>query len=252
LKVYIETSVRISGKKSVLVSHSMGSQVLFYFFHWVEAGGYGGGSPGWVEKYIDSWINISGCMLGAPKGLPAVLSGEMKDTAQLNSFAVYGLEKFLSREERTDIFRAMPGISSMLPKGGDAVWGNNTWAPDDRFGQEASYGSFINFRESNSTRSGKNLTMSESVEYLLERSDPWYKAAVSANYSHGIAHTRKEVEVRPAPPNPRFLLMFERKTSEIHESGPTLSRPDYRAHPASRSIASTVCHLREALCGPLI
>ncbi|KAH0543296.1 hypothetical protein FGG08_002359 [Glutinoglossum americanum] len=194
LKVYIETSVRISGKKPVLVSHSMGSQVLFYFFHWVEAEGHGGGGPDWVEKHVDSWINISGCMLGATKGLPAVLSGEMKDTAQLNAFAVYGLEKFLSREERTDIFRAMPGISSMLPKGGDAVWGNNTWAPDDRFGQEISYGNIINFKESNSTRSEKNLTMRESMDYLLESSDSWYKDAVLANYSHGIAHTERDVE----------------------------------------------------------
>lgn len=56
-------------------------------------------------------------MLGALKGLPAVLSGEMKDTAQLNAFAVYGLEKFLGKDERCEIFRSMPGASSMLPKG---------------------------------------------------------------------------------------------------------------------------------------
>lgn len=97
-----------SGEKVVLVSHSMGSQVLFYFFHWVEAPGNGG--PGWVEKYVDSWVNVSGSMLGALKGLPAVLSGEMKDTAQLNAFAVYGLEKFLGKDERCEIFRTMPGV----------------------------------------------------------------------------------------------------------------------------------------------
>lgn len=112
-----------SGHKAVLVSHSMGSQVLYYFFAWVEAKDHGNAGPNWVEDHVSSWINISGCMLGALKGLPAVLSGEMKDTAQLNAFAVYGLEKFLSRDERAEIFRAMPGISSMLPKGGDLVWG---------------------------------------------------------------------------------------------------------------------------------
>lgn len=109
LKLYIEMGVRISDKKVVLLSHSMGSQVLYYFFHWVEAEGYGNGGPDWVNTYVESWINISGCMLGALKGMPAVLSGEMKDTAQLNAFAVYGLEKFLSRHERAEIFRAMPG-----------------------------------------------------------------------------------------------------------------------------------------------
>ena len=111
-----------TNKKVLLVSHSMGSQVLFYFFQWVENMEHGKGGPDWVEKHIDSWINISGSMLGALKGVPAVLSGEMKDTAQLNAFAVYGLEKFLAKDERIDIFRAMPGISSMLPKGGNAVW----------------------------------------------------------------------------------------------------------------------------------
>lgn len=155
----------ISDKKVLLVSHSMGSQVLFYFYHWVEASGNGG--PGWVDKYVDSWINVSGSMLGALKGLPAVLSGEMKDTAQLNSFAVYGLEKFLGKDERCEIFRSMPGASSMLPKGGNAVWGNKSWAPDDQPGQVVSFGTFINFKESNSTQSPSNLTVEESISYLL-------------------------------------------------------------------------------------
>ena len=194
LKAYIEIALETSGEKVVLVSHSMGSQVLFYFLHWVEAEGYGGGGPDWVDKHIGSWINISGSLLGALKGLPAVLSGEMKDTAQLNAFAVYGLEKFLAKEERVEIFRAMPGISSMLPKGGNAVWGNKTWAPDDQTNQKASYGTFINFREVNSTQSPSNLTVEESIDYLLEHSDTWYKDQVMNHYSHGIAHTTTEVE----------------------------------------------------------
>jgi phospholipid:diacylglycerol acyltransferase len=196
LKKHLETQKHISGTKSVLVSHSMGSQVLFYFFHWVESAEHGKGGPHWVNDHVAGWINISGCMLGALKGLPAVLSGEMKDTAQLNAFALYGLEKFLSREERAEIFRAMPGISSMLPKGGNAVWGNETWAPDDRPGQAVSYGKFINFRESNSTHSPKNLTVEESLDYLLEHTESWYKDQVINNYSHGVARTRKQVEVR--------------------------------------------------------
>ncbi|SLM37034.1 phospholipid:diacylglycerol acyltransferase [Lasallia pustulata] len=193
LKSYIETALKTSDQKIVLVSHSMGSQVLFYFFHWVEAEEHGGGGSDWVDAHIEAWINISGCMLGALKGLPAVLSGEMKDTAQLNAFAVYGLEKFLAKEERAEIFRAMPGISSMLPKGGNAVWGTKTWAPDDQPGQKVSYGTFINFRESNSTQSPANLTIEESMDYLLQHTDSWYKDMVSSSYSHGVAHTIAEV-----------------------------------------------------------
>ena len=192
LKSHIETAVSLQGYKVVLISHSMGSQVLFYFFHWVEASGHGG--PGWVDQYVDSWINVSGSMLGALKGLPAMLSGEMKDTAQLNAFAVYGLEKFLGKDERCEIFRTMPGASSMLPKGGNAVWGNATWAPDDQPQQNVSFGTFINFKEHNSTHSPRNLTVDESIDYLLANSDTWYRDQVEDNYSHGVAHTSAEVE----------------------------------------------------------
>ncbi|KAL9125565.1 MAG: hypothetical protein Q9217_005246 [Psora testacea] len=190
LRSHIEVACLTSGNKTVLISHSMGSQVLFYFLHWVEAHS----GQGWVDKYVDSWINISGSMLGALKGLTAVLSGEMKDTAQLNAFAVYGLEKFLGKDERCEIFRTMPGASSMLPKGGNAVWGNKTWAPDDVADQQISFGTFIKFKESNSTQSPKNLTIEESIDYLLENSAPWYKTQVLENYSHGVAHTSAEVE----------------------------------------------------------
>lgn len=142
-------------------------------------------------------------MLGAAKGVAAVLSGEMKDTAQLNSFAVYGLEKFFSREERAEILRAMPGISSMLPKGGEAVWGNQTWAPDDEPDQQTSFGSFIKFTEvaSGTEHASKNLTVSESIDYLLKHSENWYRNAVIGSYSHDVATTRNEVEVMSGFPD---------------------------------------------------
>lgn len=167
--------------------------MLYYFFHWVEAERYGNGGPDWVEKHVDSWINISGCMLGALKGVPAVLSGEMKDTAQMNAFAVYGLEKFLSRAERAEIFRAMPGVSSMLPIGGNAVWGDENGAPDDVPGQNVTFGKFISFRNTTSSQS-RNLTVDQTLPYLFQESDDWYKDMVLGNYSHGVAHTRKQVE----------------------------------------------------------
>ncbi|EER26236.1 Lecithin:cholesterol acyltransferase family protein [Coccidioides posadasii C735 delta SOWgp] len=200
LKSHIEAAVQLSDKKVVLASHSMGSQVAMFFFKWVENESHGGGGPQWVEKHIDSWINVSGCMLGATKGLTAVLSGEMKDTAQLNAFAVYGLEKFLSKEERAEIFRAMPGISSMLPKGGDAIWGNGTWAPDDVPGQNFTYGNMINFRESNSSWTRQNLTIESSLKFLFNNAEPWFRNQVQHSYSHGVAPTRNEVEANEADP----------------------------------------------------
>lgn len=200
LKTSIELAVKIYNKKVVIVSHSMGGQVSFYFFHWVASPLGGNGGDSWVDDHIDSWINVSGCMLGALKGLPAVLSGEMKDTAQLNAFAVYGLERFLSREERAQLFRAMPGISSMLPIGGDAVWGNETWAPDDVPGQAFTFGNFLNFKESNNTETSKNLTVEGSMKFLFDNTEKWYHDLVVNAYSHGVAHTKKEVDANENDP----------------------------------------------------
>ncbi|RDA93400.1 hypothetical protein CP533_2001 [Ophiocordyceps camponoti-saundersi (nom. inval.)] len=201
LKSYIETAVAYSDRKVVLASHSMGSQVIFYFFHWVQSDKGGNGGQDWVDRHVESWINISGCMLGAVKDLTAVLSGEMRDTAQLNAFAIYGLEKFLSKEERANIFRAMPGISSMLPLGGNAVWGDLNWAPDDAPGQSFSYGSILNFKTgANWTTPEKNLTIDESLDYLFRTADDWYAKQIRASYSHGVAQTAAEVKANEQDP----------------------------------------------------
>lgn len=195
LKSYIESAVEYDGVKVVLASHSMGSQVVFYFFHWVQSDQGGRGGEDWVDRHIDSWINISGCMLGAVKDLTAVLSGEMRDTAQLNAFAIYGLEKFLSKEERAEMFRAMPGISSMLPMGGNAVWGDLDWAPDDQPNQTFSYGATLNFKVgANWTAPDRNLTVESSLDFLFNATEDWYQDHVKKSYSHGVARTAAEVE----------------------------------------------------------
>jgi phospholipid:diacylglycerol acyltransferase len=194
LKNHIEMAKQVTGEKAVLLSHSMGSQVLFYFFRWAEAEGYGNGGPSWVNDHIESWINISGCMLGALKDVPAVLSGEMRDTVQLNAFAVYGLEKFLSRAERAEIFRAMPGISSMLPIGGTAVWGDENGAPDDTANQTISFGQFLSFRDVNNTLTPGNMTVTQAINYLFKNTEDWYINQIQRSYSRGVAHTKREVE----------------------------------------------------------
>jgi phospholipid:diacylglycerol acyltransferase len=89
----------------------------------------------------------------------------------------------------------MPGISSMLPIGGDAVWGNLTWAPDDQPGQNYSYGSFLNFRKgANWTVPDRNFTISASMEYLLNTTEDWYQDQIKGSYSQGVALTKAEVE----------------------------------------------------------
>lgn len=196
LKATIEQNSVNTGEKTVLASHSMGSQVVFFFLKWVEADGYGGGGPGWVDRHVDSMVDISGSLLGTPKAIVALLSGEMKDTVQLNAMAVYGLEKFFSRKERAMLLRSFGGIASMLPKGGDNIWGHHSSAPDDdfEFPNSTSFGNFIRFRESKSPLSAKNLTMSESIDYLLSQGDANFRKRVERNYSFGLAKTTKELK----------------------------------------------------------
>ncbi|KAK9479298.1 Lecithin:cholesterol acyltransferase-domain-containing protein [Lipomyces japonicus] len=197
LKVLIEEHKRLRGQKTVLVSHSMGSQVVFFFFKWVEAAGpeFGNGGNTWVNDYVEAFVDISGSTLGTPKSIVALLSGEMRDTVQLNALAVYGLEKFFSRAERALLLRTFTGIASMLPKGGDAVWGALTHAPDDDPAQNrsTSYGNFLQFQTVLSDMSSKNLTVAESIEFLYSQAPHWFRDRIKENYSFGLAKTRQEL-----------------------------------------------------------
>ncbi|KAI8846671.1 Lecithin:cholesterol acyltransferase-domain-containing protein [Chytridium lagenaria] len=121
LKSTIELARRV-----VIVSHSMGSVLTHYFLQWVESDLGGQGGKKWT------WVNIAGPMLGSPKTLPSVLSGEMRDTINLNTYASYVLEQFFSRKERRSLFRNWGGMRTLHPMGGGLIWGkSDTEAPDD-------------------------------------------------------------------------------------------------------------------------
>lgn len=199
MKLQIETFHELTGEKSVLIGHSMGAQIVFYFLQWVEAEGphYGNGGPTWVNDHIESFINVAGTLLGAPKAVPALISGEMKDTIDLNSVAMYGLEQFFSRKERLEMLQTWGGIPSMLPKGGDLIWGNLTYSPEDSQWQNSSdtYGNFIRFsqRINNVTRSDKNLTMVDSLHLIMDRSPVWLQDRIKDQYTYGHALTAEEM-----------------------------------------------------------
>ena len=126
LKHTIEAHVHTSGEKVVLASHSMGGTVTYYFLQWVTADkkvGGGGGGNDWVEKHLHSFVNIAGTLLGVPKAIPALLSGELKDTAVLFSQLGELLEQFFSRRWRKNLWTTWGSLFGMLPKGGDAIWG---------------------------------------------------------------------------------------------------------------------------------
>ncbi|KAG2732114.1 hypothetical protein G9P44_004531 [Scheffersomyces stipitis] len=204
IKSQIEVTKNLNGKKSIIVGHSMGAQISYYFLKWVEAENYGGGGPNWVNDHIEAFVDISGSTLGTPKSIPALLSGEMKDTVQLNALAVYGLEQFFSRKERVDLLRTFGGIAGMLPKGGSTIWGDLERAPDDDISDYSedvegaikknndSFGNFIRHKKKDGTVS--NFTIEQSIDMLLDESPNWYKERVEHQYSYGIAKTKEELE----------------------------------------------------------
>lgn len=131
LKFQIELNLHVNRKKTVLVSHSMGGLVTLWFLKWVESPDFGKGGSDWCERHVADWVNVSGTLLGVPKAMSALLSGEMKDTIELGATGVYLLERYFSRAERAKLFRSWAGAASMMLKGGNAVWGDEHGAPDD-------------------------------------------------------------------------------------------------------------------------
>ncbi|GME73053.1 unnamed protein product [Ambrosiozyma monospora] len=197
LKSQIELAKKLHGQKSVLFGHSMGTQVLFYFLKWVEAEGehFGNGGPNWVNDNIEAYVNIADCLLGAPKALPALISGEMKDTIQLNPMAMKALEKFMSRHERITLLKSFGGVPSMIPKGGEFIWGNTTSSPDDMFSNNTdTLGKFITFSEDASIYSNQNLTVSGAIDFLLGQGPNWFSNRVQEQYSFGISKNEEELK----------------------------------------------------------
>lgn len=195
LKLKIEQNKALFGKKTVLVAHSMGSSVAFYFFKWVEAEGpfYGNGGPNWCEDHIEAFTSIAGTFLGVPKAMAVMLSGEMRDTVEVPPAAAYLLEKFFSRRERSKLFRTWAGGASMLIKGGEDVWGNATWAPDDEDDAEDTHGHIYSFRQTdadqhelNEDTVKTNLTATDAHNFLLQHTPSSFQKMLAANYSHGI------------------------------------------------------------------
>ncbi|KAG0218075.1 hypothetical protein BGX33_008609 [Mortierella sp. NVP41] len=219
LKASLELSLKMTGQKHVLVAHSMGSTVLFYFFKWVESDKGGKGGSNWVNNHVHTFVNIAGPMLGVPKTLAAVLSGEVRDTAQLGVVSAYVLEKFFSRRERADLFRSWGGLSSMIPKGGNRIWGTVNGAPDDgthdeeetvikekiakneetpgatskgKYGEKSpTFGTMLAFAEGSGM---EHHGMDESMGLLSKTAGNDYNAMLAKNYTVGASVTQKEMD----------------------------------------------------------
>ncbi|KAH9060542.1 Lecithin:cholesterol acyltransferase-domain-containing protein [Lactarius vividus] len=268
LKTTIEGFKKKQRKKCVIAAHSMGSTMLLYFLKWVESPLHGQGGPDWVENHIQAIVSVAGTHLGVAKATAALLSGEMKDTVDLNPAGAYVLERFFSRKERQLLFRSWAGGASLWVKGGNAVWGNATHAPDDGEGGHHTYerGQTTGTTTAKGLRHNKfplskNLTTDEAGPWIL-RHTPWtFRRMIATNYSYGIErdeealkrndidHTKWTNPLESRLPNAPSLQIYcvyghgketERSywyISEPHESDYSSTSAEVEAYPRDATLS---------------
>ncbi|PPR89413.1 hypothetical protein GOBAR_AA31272 [Gossypium barbadense] len=137
LKSKIELMYRANGnKKVVVVPHSMGVAYFLHFLKWVETPPPmgGGGGLGWCAEHIKAIVNIGPSFLGVPKAVSNILSAEGKDVAY---FAMApgvldsGTLGLRALEHVMRVSRTWDSVVSLMPKGGETIWGNMDWSPED-------------------------------------------------------------------------------------------------------------------------
>ncbi|XP_073063147.1 putative phospholipid:diacylglycerol acyltransferase 2 [Primulina eburnea] len=140
LKSKIELMHVTNGKKKVVVvPHSMGVIYFLHFMKWVEAPAPmgGGGGPDWCSKHIKAIMNIGPAFLGVPKTVGSILSAESKDVALIRAMAPGLLDSkilgFQTLEHVMRVSRTWDSIISLLPKGGETIWGNMDWSPEEDY-----------------------------------------------------------------------------------------------------------------------
>ncbi|WCJ41687.1 phospholipid:diacylglycerol acyltransferase [Euphorbia peplus] len=139
LKSKIELMYVTNGyKKVVVVPHSMGVVYFMHFLKWVETPPPvgGGGGPGWCNKYIKSIMNIGPTFLGVPKTISNLLSAEGKDIAFIRAMFPGVLDSEVLRLQTLEhvlrVSRTWDSLISLMPKGGDAIWGDLDWSPEEK------------------------------------------------------------------------------------------------------------------------
>ncbi|XP_059430182.1 putative phospholipid:diacylglycerol acyltransferase 2 isoform X3 [Corylus avellana] len=141
LKSKIELMYVTNGyKKVVVVPHSMGVIYFLHFLKWVESPPPmgGGGGPGWCAKHIKAIMNIGPAFLGVPKAVSNIFSAESKEVAFIRAMAPSVLDSEIlglqTLEHLMRVSRTWDSTISLLPKGGETIWGNLDWSPEDGHG----------------------------------------------------------------------------------------------------------------------
>uniref|UniRef100_A0A2P2IWV9 phospholipid:diacylglycerol acyltransferase n=1 Tax=Rhizophora mucronata TaxID=61149 RepID=A0A2P2IWV9_RHIMU len=138
IKSNIELMVATNGgNKAVIIPHSMGVLYFLHFMKWVEAPAPmgGGGGPGWCAKHIKAVMNIGGPFLGVPKAVTGLFSAEAKDIAVARAIAPAFLDNDIfnlqTLQHVMKMSRTWDSTMSMIPRGGNTVWGDLDWAPEE-------------------------------------------------------------------------------------------------------------------------
>ncbi|GAB4838008.1 Phospholipid:diacylglycerol acyltransferase 1 [Ancistrocladus abbreviatus] len=209
IKSNIELMVATNGgNKVVVIPHSMGVLYFLHFMKWVEAPAPmgGGGGSNWCAKHIKAVMNIGGPFLGVPKAVSGLFSAEAKDIAVARTMApavlskdVFGLQALLHVMRMT---RTWDTTMSMIPKGGDTIWGDLDWSPEDGYDC--------------SVKKQKNNDTQKDAE----------------NEKGGVALLKKHVHYGR-------IISFGKDVAEMHSS--KIERVDFRGAIKGNNLANTTC-----------
>ncbi|NP_001310647.1 putative phospholipid:diacylglycerol acyltransferase 2 precursor [Ricinus communis] len=172
LKSKIEFMYVTNGyKKVVVVPHSMGVIYFLHFLKWVETPPPmgGGGGPGWCNKHIKAIMNIGPTFLGVPKTVSNILSAEAKDTAFIRAILPGILDSEIlgvqAIEHVLRMTRTWDSTMSLLPKGGETIWGNLDWAPEEREACDSSKKRYLRSINDSNSDVKRGFQVKESVNY---------------------------------------------------------------------------------------
>ncbi|XP_028751472.1 phospholipid:diacylglycerol acyltransferase 1-like [Neltuma alba] len=201
MKSNIELMVATNGgNKVVVIPHSMGVLYFLHFMKWVESPAPmgGGGGSNWCAKHIKAVMNIGGPFLGVPKSVAGLFSIEARDIAVARTIApgildkdVFGLQTLQHIMQMT---RTWDSTMSMIPKGGDTIWGGLDRSPEGQYNCNA--------------KKQKN----NDTHHAFHNGKESFKLIKNVNYGR--------------------LISFGKDAAELHSS--RLERMDFRVKPKGR------------------
>ena len=122
MKTEVELLSKKSKEKVVVVTHSMGGNMFLYFMQWVQHE-----DPNWFDKYIQSWVSNGTPFLGNVRGISAVLTGYVKESA--SGQIKYLMDLAMDPNKRQQTMSHLRSYYAILPMGGNRIWGNKTYNP---------------------------------------------------------------------------------------------------------------------------